>query len=76
MYKDGKMVNLIIGANAPRLMKLITDEVELYDKFKKGEIQRQFVSIYCFVIFSAWMPLLNAEQSLCSIIMLIMPRLL
>lgn len=39
------MVNLIIGANAPRLMKLITDEVEQYDKFKRGEIQREFVSI-------------------------------
>jgi len=39
------MVNLIIGANAPRLMKLIMDEVEQYDKLKKGEIQREFVSI-------------------------------
>lgn len=44
IHKDGKLVNLIIDANAPRLMKLITDEVELYDKFKKGEIQREFVS--------------------------------
>lgn len=45
IHKDGKLVNLIIDANAPRLMKLITDEVEQYDKFKKGEIQREFVSI-------------------------------
>lgn len=42
------MVNLIIDANAPRLTKLITDEVEQYDKFKKGEIQREFVSIILF----------------------------
>lgn len=44
LYKDGNMVNLLIGANAPKLMKLITTEVEQYDKFKKGEIQREFVS--------------------------------
>lgn len=38
------MVNIIIDANAPRLMKLITEEVEQYDKYKKGEIRREFVS--------------------------------
>ncbi|VVC27942.1 Thioredoxin-like fold,Domain of unknown function DUF4746,Thioredoxin, conserved site [Cinara cedri] len=42
---DGKFVNLIIGANAPRLMKVITDEVERYEKFKKGEIEIEFISM-------------------------------
>lgn len=40
------MVNIIIGTNAPRLMQLIVDELEQYVKFKNGEIQREFVSIY------------------------------
>lgn len=43
------MVNLLIDANAPKLMKLITTEVDQYNKFKNGEIQREFVSdCYCF----------------------------
>lgn len=45
MRKDGKYVNLIIGGNAPRLTKIITGEVEHYEKFKKGEIEVEFVSI-------------------------------
>jgi len=40
------MVNIIIGTNAPRLMQLIVDELEQYVKFKNGEVQREFVSIY------------------------------
>jgi hypothetical protein len=43
--KDGNLVNIIIGCDAPRLMNLIVDEVEKYVKFKNGEIQREFVSI-------------------------------
>lgn len=43
--KDGKYVNLIIGGNAPRLTKIITDEVEHYEKFKKGEIEIESVGI-------------------------------
>ncbi|XP_025414202.1 thioredoxin domain-containing protein 3-like isoform X2 [Sipha flava] len=42
-FFDGNLVNLIIGSNAPRLMNLITDEVEQYVKFKNGEIQREFI---------------------------------
>lgn len=40
---DGKLVNLCIGVNSPKLMKLIANEVEMYHKFKKGEIQRRFI---------------------------------
>lgn len=40
---DGKLVNLCIGANSPKLMKLIENEVEMYNKYKKGEIQRLFI---------------------------------
>lgn len=50
MQQDGKLVNLIIDANAPRLMNLIMDEVNKYDKFKKGEIKREFVSIFLIVV--------------------------
>lgn len=40
---DGKLVNLCIGVNSPKLMKLIANEVEMYYRFKKGEIQRRFI---------------------------------
>lgn len=39
------MVNLIIGANASRLMQLIVEELNQYVKFKNGEIHKEFVSI-------------------------------
>lgn len=45
LNKDGKFVNIIIGVNAPRLLKTITDEVENYENFKRGEIEIVFVSI-------------------------------
>jgi hypothetical protein len=56
--KDGNLVNLIIGSNAPRLMNLITDEVEQYVKFKNGEIQREFVSINIVLVIFECMLLL------------------
>lgn len=51
--KDGKFVNLIIGANAPRLMKAIANELEKYEKFKKGDIEIDFVSMVLFIY--AWL---------------------
>lgn len=45
------MVNLYIGVDAPKLTKLITNEVNQYHMYKKGQIQREFVSI----IVSFWL---------------------
>ncbi|XP_027839920.2 thioredoxin domain-containing protein 3 homolog isoform X2 [Aphis gossypii] len=44
-FYDGMLVNMIIGTNAPRLMKLIVEELEQYVKFKNGEVQREFISL-------------------------------
>jgi len=43
--KDGKLVNVIIGTDASRLIQLIVEELDQYVKFKNGEIHKEFVSI-------------------------------
>uniref|UniRef100_A0A2S2NCL2 Thioredoxin domain-containing protein 3 n=1 Tax=Schizaphis graminum TaxID=13262 RepID=A0A2S2NCL2_SCHGA len=51
-FFDGKLVNVVIGIDAPRLIRLIWEELEQYAKYKNGEIQKEFVSIqYGIYIF-------------------------
>ncbi|XP_025192829.1 uncharacterized protein LOC112592883 [Melanaphis sacchari] len=42
-FFDGKLVNVVIGTDAPRLTKLIVEELEQYIKYKNGEIQKEFI---------------------------------
>ncbi|XP_027838372.2 uncharacterized protein LOC114120611 [Aphis gossypii] len=44
-FFDGKLVNVIIGADAPRLIRLIIEELEQYVKYKNGEIHKEFIPI-------------------------------
>ncbi|KAL4104761.1 hypothetical protein QTP88_020038 [Uroleucon formosanum] len=44
-FFDGKLVNVIIGANASRLTQLIVKELDQYVKFKNGEIHKEFIPI-------------------------------
>lgn len=55
--QNGKMVNLMFGANAPRLMRLIVQELDKELKVIKGDRERSGVSTY--IIFSL-------EISLCT----------
>ncbi|XP_060844802.1 uncharacterized protein LOC132924475 [Rhopalosiphum padi] len=42
-FFDGKLVNVVIGIDAPRLIRLILEELEQYTKYKNGEIQKEFI---------------------------------
>ncbi|XP_055691447.1 uncharacterized protein LOC129794667 [Lutzomyia longipalpis] len=41
----GKVVNLMFGANVPKLMKMIADELKIEKSFRAGEYERTFYAL-------------------------------